>query len=102
MNTPDHGVAGFVGVSRQGVYQKNLAAYPEAERPAIIAGMALANLLMTLLSTLVFLFALSSIPVSMSMAIAVAAIALMGVLRLVAPLLMFDHSRRSRTPAGRQ
>ncbi|MFA6004080.1 MAG: hypothetical protein WC881_08425 [Elusimicrobiota bacterium] len=88
---------GFVGVARDGVYQKNLAAYPEADRPAMISMMSLANMLMTLGGALVYLFVLSSIPVGLSMSLAFAGIAALGALRLFSPKLMFDKAARSKT-----
>ena len=87
---------GFVGVHMMGLHQKNLAKHSGAERNAIIAGMALFNVLIAIGSTLAYGFIFSSIAISKSMVIAVGVMALLGLVRLAVPYLMFDRSQRRR------
>jgi hypothetical protein len=87
-------VAGFVGLTLTGIYQKKLRRYDDTQMNQVLAANSFVSILAAIAATYLYGFVLTDIPIATSLLIAAAATTALGLLRLAAPWLMFTKAER--------
>ncbi|MDE2144323.1 MAG: hypothetical protein KGJ84_18095, partial [Elusimicrobia bacterium] len=96
-------VTGFIGISIQGLYQKNLGNQKDGDVNKILAADSLLGIGAAIISTFAYGFLLTNIPIATSLLIAAIATGVVALIRLAAPFLSFTKDQRkppAEPPAG--
>ena len=87
-------VVGYVGISLSGLYQKNLGDQKDENVNKILAANSLIGIGAAIISTVVYGFILTNIPIATSLMIAAIATAVVSAIRIAAPFLSFSKDQR--------
>ncbi|HXT01242.1 MAG TPA: MFS transporter [Elusimicrobiota bacterium] len=85
---------GYIGIAISGLYQKNLGGQKDENVNKILAADSLIGIAAAIISTVVYGFILTNIPIATSLIIAAAATGVVSLIRLAAPFLSFTRSQR--------
>jgi hypothetical protein len=87
-------VTGFAAILLAGLHQKALAKYSDGEITKILAAESFLGIIAAILSTYLYGFALTGIPIASALLMAACAISVLGVLRIAAPWLFSTKAER--------
>ena len=85
---------GYIGIALSGLYQKNLGGQKDENVNKILAADSLIGIAAAILSTVVYGFILTNIPIATALLIAAVATGVVSALRLAAPFLSFTKDQR--------
>lgn len=85
---------GYVGIALSGLYQKNLGGQKDDDVNKILAADSLIGIGAAILSTVVYGFILTNIPIATSLMIAAIATGVVSLIRLAAPFMSFSKAQR--------
>jgi MFS family permease len=85
---------GYIGIAISGLYQKNLGGQKDENVNKILAADSLIGIAAAIISTVVYGFILTNIPIATSLMIAAAATGVVSLVRLAAPFLSFTKAER--------
>jgi hypothetical protein len=85
---------GYIGISLSGLYQKNLGGQKDENVNKILAADSLIGIGAAILSTVVYGFILTNIPIATSLMIAAIATGVVSLIRLAAPFMSFSKAQR--------
>jgi MFS family permease len=87
-------VTGYIGIAISGLYQKNLGGQKDEDVNKILAADSLIGIAAAIISTVVYGFILTNIPIATSLIIAAVATGVVSLIRLAAPFLSFSKDQR--------
>ncbi|HEX4046264.1 MAG TPA: hypothetical protein VH309_00430, partial [Elusimicrobiota bacterium] len=86
--------AGYIGIAISGLYQKNLGGQKDENVNKVLAADSLIGIAAAIISTVVYGFILTNIPIATSLLIAAIATAVVAAIQLAAPFLSFTRAER--------
>ncbi|MBI5209048.1 MAG: hypothetical protein HY927_03650 [Elusimicrobia bacterium] len=94
-------VTGFAAILLLGLHQKALGKYSDSDITKILAAESLLGILAAILSTYLYGFVLTGIPIAKALLLAAGAISVLGVLRLAAPWMFYSKAERQGKDGGK-
>jgi MFS family permease len=85
---------GYIGIAISGLYQKNLGGQKDENVNKILAAESLIGIAAAIVSTIVYGFILTNIPIATSLLIAAIATGIVGLVSIAAPFLSFTKDQR--------